>query len=194
MAHRFFDLAFTPDVLAAQARHGSRAAYARHGDGPDFGAELGAAEAAFIAARDSVYVATVSASGWPYIQHRGGPRGFVQVQDSRTLRMPDFRGNRQYISLGNLASCDKVALFFMDYARPARLKLLGRVSLEAEAEPQPPGSPRAERAWRIAVEAFDWNCQQHIPRRFDEDQVAEALRAARVRIEALEAALARRAD
>jgi uncharacterized protein len=121
MTPRFAELAFTPAVRALQESMGSRKAYAKAEGGPLHHDRLGDTERDFIAARDSIYLATVSETGWPYIQHRGGPPGFVRVLDEKTLGFADFRGNRQYITLGNLADNDRVALFFMDYPRQARL-------------------------------------------------------------------------
>ena len=129
--HRFFGTAFTPSVQAEQARHGSQAAYARladTGDALDGGAQLTEQEADFIAARDSFYLATVSQTGWPYVQHRGGPGGFVRVLDDRTLGWADFSGNRQYVSIGNSAADNPVAMIFMDYPARRRLKVLGHVT------------------------------------------------------------------
>ena len=127
MPHHFAEIAFTPTVTRLQEDLGSRAAYARMQAAEDpVNLHLSAIEAEFIAARDSVYMATVTETGWPYIQHRGGPVGFMRVLDDRTLGFADFRGNRQYISLGNLSSDDRVSLFFMDYPNRRRLKLFGR--------------------------------------------------------------------
>jgi predicted pyridoxine 5'-phosphate oxidase superfamily flavin-nucleotide-binding protein len=138
-------------------------------------------EAEFIAGRDGFYLATVSASGWPYLQHRGGPRGFVRTLDEHTLGYADFGGNRQYISMGNLADDDRAALFFMDYANRQRLKLLGHVSVSHDAElierlAVPGYEARLERAVLIRVEAFDWNCPQHITPRYTEEEIANLLR------------------
>ena len=173
MGHRFAELAFTPRVKAFQERLGSRRSYARLEGGADSHAALGAREAAFIAARDSFYVASVSETGWPYVQHRGGPPGFVRVLDERTLGFADFEGNRQYVSVGNLAGDDRVALFFMDYPNRTRLKLLGhaeRIELDRSellarlALPDYPAE--IERGFLIRVAAFDWNCPRHITPRF----------------------------
>jgi predicted pyridoxine 5'-phosphate oxidase superfamily flavin-nucleotide-binding protein len=199
MAHKFTDLAFTPAVQAAQESAGSRKAYARGEGDPDHHDRLGDAEAGFIAARDSFYMASVGETGWPYIQHRGGPAGFAKVLDERTLGFADFRGNRQYISLGNLAGNDRVALFFMDYPHQARLKLLGRaraISPNDEAELiarlAMPGYPaKIERGFLIAVEAFDWNCSQHITPRFTAAEVSSAVAPLHARIRELEELLAR---
>lgn len=170
MGRHFADLAFTPLVAAEQARIGSRATYARMQAGGRDDSALGPAEVDFLAARDSFYLATVSEAGWPYLQHRGGPPGFVRALDARTLGFADFTGNRQHISLGNLAHDDRVALFFMDYANRRRLKLLGRLRpVRAEedaallARLTPPGAERiAETAMLVTVEGFDWNCPQFI--------------------------------
>lgn len=192
MAHAFADIAFTPRVKAEQERQGSRAAYARFegGDEPHHD-RLGPGEAAFIGMRDSFYMATASETGWPYIQHRGGPVGFVRVLDEATLGFADFRGNRQYVSLGNLAGDGRAAFFFMDYAHRTRLKLLGRVEvtedpglLDRLAVPGYRG--RVERGLLVHVVGFDWNCPQHITPRFTAEQAAMASRPLQARIALLE--------
>lgn len=202
MPHAFADIAFTPSVKAAQQRDGSRAGYARsfEGDAEVFNNRLGKTEADFIAAQRSFYMATVSETGWPYLQHRGGPRGFLKVLDDKTLAFADFAGNRQFISVGNLAHNDRVALVLMDYARRMRLKVLGRLAVQDLA----PGDPlvqilvdptyraRPQRAMRITVDGFDWNCPQHIPVRIDAEDVQHALHQRDARIAELEAQLARR--
>ena len=180
MPHKFAELAFTPAVRTIQESMGSRKAYAKGEGGPVHHDRLGAPEAGFIALRDSFYMASVSETGWPYIQHRGGPAGFVRVLDEQTLGFADFRGNRQYVSLGNLTGNDRVALFFMDYPHQARLKLLGRaraVAIEEQPEliarlAMPDYPARIERGILISVEAFDWNCSQHITPRFTADDIA----------------------
>ena len=188
MAHAFASIAFTPAVCEAQTRDGSRASYARAFGGPGLqNAALGEAEVAFITAQRSFYLATVSESGWPYVQHRGGPPGFLQVRDDRHLAFTDLPGNRQFVSVGNLAGNDRVALILVDYARRQRLKLLGRLSVAPSAA----GDPR-RREMRIAVLAFDWNCPQHIPWLVEAEPVAQALAERDSRIAALEAALAAR--
>ena len=174
MSHRYSEILFTDGVRAAQERFGSRAQGERlraHGPAND---TLTGAERTFIQASDGFFLASVSESGWPYVQFRGGPAGFVRVIDDRTLAYPDFRGNRQYISTGNLEKDDRVALIFMDYADPARLKLLGRARIiDAAQAPQlasrlelPGYRAKVERVVLIAVEAFDWNCPQHITPRY----------------------------
>ncbi len=178
MAHRFAEIAFTPSVKKAQQEMGSRATYARMEGGTEaVNHRLGAPEAAFIATRDSFYLATVGETGWPYIQHRGGPAGFVRVLDDATIGFADFRGNRQYVSVGNLMTEDRVSLFFMDYANRTRLKLFGRARVVGAGEPAMLARlavsdyrARVERAMMIKVEGFDWNCPQHITPRFTLDE------------------------
>lgn len=201
MTHRFAEIAFTDAVKAAQARNGARAQNERLEARAGPNAALTEREAAFVAARDSFYLATVSHTGWPYLQHRGGPRGFLKVIDPLTLAFADFGGNRQFVSVGNVATNDRVALFLMDYAQKLRLKLLGRMRMFdlGEAPPElvfevelPDYRARIERVAVVAVEAFDWNCPQHITPRFTEDEVRAALQPLHDRIAALEAELARR--
>ncbi len=201
MTAHFFDTVFTPSVKAAQEANGSRRAYARHegaGREPDRLTEL---EAAFIASRDSFYMATVGEGGWPYIQHRGGPPGFVKVLSESALGLADFRGNRQYVSIGNLNHDGRAALFFMDYARRARLKLLGRArTVDLGAEPALAAAmvdagydAKVERGLVIEVEAFDWNCPRHITPRYTLGEIAPTIDSLKTRIAELEAALARTA-
>lgn len=179
MGHRFAELAFTASVREQQKALGSRTNYAMMEGGEDYNHVLSARETAFIQARDSFYMATVSETGWPYVQHRGGPVGFVRVLDARTLGFADFRGNRQYVSLGNLRRDDRVALFFMDYPNRVRLKVLGRVrllDLNSEQLGQvevPDYRARVERGFIIQVEAFDWNCPQHITPRYTESEIEQ---------------------
>ena len=200
MTHRFAEIAFTDAVKAAQTRYGTRAHNQRleARAGPD--AALTDREAAFIAARDSFYLATVSETGWPYVQHRGGPPGFLKVIDPGTLAFADFGGNRQFVSVGNAATNDRVSLILMDYAQRLRLKVLGRMRmfdlgdapLELVFEVELPDyRARIERVAVIAVEAFDWNCPQHITPRFTEAEVRAAAQPLHDRIAALEAEVAR---
>ncbi|MBU1212787.1 MAG: pyridoxamine 5'-phosphate oxidase family protein [Alphaproteobacteria bacterium] len=127
MGHKFAEIAFTDTVKSVQQAMGSRSGYARREGGDvDFNVRLGPSEAQFIAERDSFYMATVSETGWPYVQHRGGPKGFLRVLDEKTLGFADFSGNRQYVSVGNLKTDDRVSLFLMDYPNRTRLKVLGR--------------------------------------------------------------------
>ncbi len=146
-------------------------------------------------------MATVSENGWPYIQHRGGPAGFLKMLDTKTLAFADFRGNRQHISVGNIAHDDRVSLFLMDYPRQARLKILGRMQAvdladkpELAASLATPGhKAKIERALVIKVEAFDWNCPQHITQRFTLAEIEPAVSSLRAKIADLEAKLAERA-
>jgi predicted pyridoxine 5'-phosphate oxidase superfamily flavin-nucleotide-binding protein len=203
MPHAFADIVFTPSVKAEQQRDGSRAGYARsfEREGQTFNDYLGDREAQFIAAQRSFYMATVSETGWPYLQHRGGPRGFLKVLDHKTLAFADYAGNRQFISVGNLATNDRVALILVDYAQRVRLKVLGRLAVQdlsqddalARALVDPSYRAKPQRAMVIAVEAFDWNCPQHIPVRIDAEDVQRALDERDARIAELEARLGQRA-
>jgi predicted pyridoxine 5'-phosphate oxidase superfamily flavin-nucleotide-binding protein len=191
---RFAAIAFTPAVKAMQARMGSRAAYARMGEGAEGRDKIGDDEREFLAARDSFYIATVGEGGWPYIQHRGGPKGIVQVLGPQTIGFPDFRGNRQYISVGNIATDDRVALIFVDYPSKSRLKILARARVitaqddaQTLAKLAPPDYRASiERGFVLDVEGFDWNCPQHIVPRYTEEEIAEATRPLRARLFALE--------
>ncbi|HSD41241.1 MAG TPA: pyridoxamine 5'-phosphate oxidase family protein [Burkholderiales bacterium] len=200
MTHRFAEIAFTDAVKSAQARYGARAQNERLEARAGPNAALTDRESAFIAARDSFYLATVSETGWPYVQHRGGPQGFLKVIDARTLAFADFGGNRQFVSVGNAATDDRVSLILMDYAQRLRLKMLGRMRMFdlGDAPPElvfevelPDYRARIERVAVIAVEAFDWNCPQHITPRFTEAEVRAAAQPLHDRIAALEAELAR---
>jgi predicted pyridoxine 5'-phosphate oxidase superfamily flavin-nucleotide-binding protein len=194
MSYGFLDIASTPGVRAAQEANGSGEYWGNfHGD-RTFD-RFTSAEAAFIAERDSLYMATVSESGWPYVQHRGGPPGFIRILDDKTLAIPDFRGNRQYISTGNLATNNRAALILMDYPNRRRLKLYAHVEAkdlsadpELAAELSLPGyKAKVERGLVIHLEAFDWNCPQHIVPRFSEAELEPSLALFRARLEALEA-------
>ena len=193
MGHRFAEIAFTDTVKKVQEAMGSRRNYARMetGDEPS-NHVLGPGEAEFIAERDSFYMATASETGWPYVQHRGGPPGFVRVLDEKTIGFADFRGNRQYVSVGNLMKDDRVSLFFMDYPNKTRLKLLGRAKLVDLSDTAtlakielPHYRARVERGFLITVEAFDWNCPQHITPRFTADQIREAIAPLEARMQEL---------
>lgn len=171
MAYAFADITFTPNVRAAQDRNGS-GSYAKFlTDERSGGDVLGPDEAAFIHARDGFYQATVSETGWPYVQFRGGMPGFLRVLDAKTIAYADLRGNRQYLSLGNLSGNDRVSLILMDYPNARRLKIWGRVRPIEPDHPDWINQPAdlipsgAERLMHIKVEAFDWNCPRHIPRR-----------------------------
>ncbi len=203
MSNAFAEIAFTPSVKAAQQRDGSRAGYGGSFEGGAvvFNDRLGDAEADFIAAQRSFYMATVSETGWPYVQHRGGPRGFLKVMDAKTLAFADYAGNRQLVSVGNLAVNDRVALILVDYAHRVRLKLLGRLAVTdlvqqdelAGTLTDPAYRARPQRAMVITVEGFDWNCPQHIPVRIDAEDVQRVLTERDTRIAELEARLAHRA-
>ena len=198
MAHKFAEIMFTDGVKTVQDRYRTRVQnerFSRLGGPNDV---LGEREATFIQARDSFYLATVSETGWPYVQFRGGPRGFLRVIDGKTLGYADFRGNTQYISMGNLTRNDRVALFFMDYPRRTRLKLLGHARFEdVTSNPELAGKlevptyrARVERAVLITLEAFDWNCPQHITPRYTKEEI-DALLVPMIReIEELKARIA----
>ena len=197
MGNKFAELAFTDRVKQLQEADGSRKSYARMEEGSESNAVLTEREAVFIGMRDSFYMATVSETGWPYMQHRGGPKGFIRVLDENTLGLPDFSGNRQYVSIGNLQHDNRVSLFFMDYPNRARLKLLGRVRTTDDAEilgqlSLPGYKATIDRAFLIDVAAFDWNCPQHITPRFTADDVDSAIAPLQERIATLEAELAAR--
>src|SRR5262245_61449552 len=173
MGHRFAQIAFTQRVRDVQTRQGSRAHYARAEQGPDTHDRLGEAERALIESRDSFYVASVSETGWPYVQHRGGPVGFLRVLDERTLGFADYRGNRQYVSVGNLGHDDRVAMILVDYPTRTRLKILGHARIVDSGDDVmtsrlavPDYRARMERGVIIDVVAFDWNCPQHITPRY----------------------------
>ena len=175
MGHKFAEIAFTESVREVQSQLGSRSGYASLDGGEDSNNLLSEREASFISARDSFYMASVSETGWPYVQHRGGPASFVRVIDAQTIGFADFSGNRQYVSVGNLRKDDRVSLFFMDYPNRTRLKMLGRVRLVGDDEPEllaqlEMDDYRAvvERGFVIHIEAFDWNCPQHITPRYTE--------------------------
>lgn len=193
MSYGFLDIAVTPSVLAAQKAMASDAAWSDFKGHREFD-RFTENEAAFIADRDSFYMASVSETGWPYVQHRGGPKGFLKVVDQKTLAFADYRGNRQYISLGNFNADDRVALILMDYTRRARLKIYAHVdvvpldgdSALAEVVSMPDYKARPERIFRLRLEAFDWNCPQHITPRFTETEIAEAVRPLREQLKALE--------
>ena len=175
----FGDILFQGAVKDEQMRHGSRAAYAAMTAKPPPDT-LSDREIEFIAARDSFYMASVSEDGWPYIQHRGGPRGFLKAIDRRTLAFADYRGNKQYISTGHFKRNNRAALFLMDYPNRRRLKILATaqiVDLDAAPELAMVLDPdqKAERIFRLTVEAADWNCPQHITPRFTESEIRDGL-------------------
>lgn len=161
MSHRFSDIVFTDSVKAAQERYGTRAQNERFHAAAGANEVLGAGEKEFIHARDSFYMATVTEAGWPYLQHRGGPPGFLRVTGPRQLAFADFQGNLQYVSVGNLGRNDRVALFLMDYAARRRLKILGHARVDDNA---------AGRTVLIELTAFEWNCPKHITQRFTREE------------------------
>ena len=181
----------------AQTLYGSREANQGFEHAEDARNDLTEREAEFIAARDSFYQATVSETGWPYVQHRGGLTGFLQVLDANTIGYADFRGNRQYVSVGNLAANDKISLILMDYANRRRLKIWGRVQIvHADENPEliaklenPAYRARVERAVVIKVEAWDWNCPQHITQRFTQADINVAVQPLHDEITALKTQL-----
>jgi predicted pyridoxine 5'-phosphate oxidase superfamily flavin-nucleotide-binding protein len=194
MTYKFLETFATPSVKEAQAANGVGDYWAKfHGDRtfdrltPD--------EAAFITERDSFYMATVAQNGWPYVQHRGGPPGFLRVLDEKTLGFADFRGNRQYVSVGNANANGRAAFILMDYPGRHRLKLLGHIEIkdvkdDAELAAKlavPEYKAKIERAVLVHLESFDWNCPQHITPRFTEAELAVALAPIRKRLESLEA-------
>jgi uncharacterized protein len=194
MTNNFGSLVFTPVVKELQERHGSRAQYERLAARAGTHTGLGADERDFISERDSFYMASIGSSGWPYIQHRGGPKGFLKVLDNQTLAFGDFSGNKQYISTGNLLTNDRVALILVDYPHQARLKILGRAKIAEGADARKlldavrdeGENTVVERVYVISIEAFDWNCQQHITPRFSVDEIQTAMAPFEQRLRTLE--------
>jgi predicted pyridoxine 5'-phosphate oxidase superfamily flavin-nucleotide-binding protein len=197
MGRSFQELAFTPLVKKHQQEHGSRQQYERLAERSAPGNALSDAEVDFLSRRDSFYMASVSETGWPYVQHRGGPKGFVHVLDPSLLGFADLRGNKQYISLGNLEHDARVALFFMDYPNQARLKILGRVEIHEhdaaaskyieQFRAMTEKSDVIERILLIHVEAFDWNCPQHITPRYTMEELEDVLHPVREKLAELQA-------
>lgn len=196
MTNRYREIAFTDAVRTVQREEGSLAynsAGMAQGEGND---RLGEGEALFLSRRDSFYLASVSATGWPYLQHRGGPPGFVRVLAPDRIGWAEFAGNRQYITTGNLRGDDRVSLFFVDYARRLRLKLMGHARVVSAGDPAlaalaPEGyRARIERGMDVRVAGFDWNCPQHIAQRFTVAEVEAASQKMLARIAALEEQLA----
>ena len=173
MSHRFAELMFTSGVKAAQEQYGSRARLERFTAMAGPNDELTDREADFIAARDTFYMATVNEDGWPYVQHRGGPPGFLRVMGPKSLAYPDFRGNTQLVSVGNVSSNDRVSLILMDYPNRRRLKILGHMRVENSTDKLPDYGAQVERLVYIDVVAFDWNCPQYITQRFTESEFAQ---------------------
>ena len=196
MTNRYHETAFTPAVRRLQERAGSREAYARaEAQGGDTNDRFTAREARFISERDGFYLATVSETGWPYVQFRGGPQGFARVLDEETLGWADFRGNQQFVSAGNASAGDgRAALILVDYPNRRRLKLFGHLSFTDAADAPdlaarllvPGYHAKVDRAAVLRVAGFDWNCPQHIPQRFTVDELGDALAPLRARMAALE--------
>ncbi|RYD43316.1 MAG: pyridoxamine 5'-phosphate oxidase family protein [Verrucomicrobiaceae bacterium] len=194
MAHKFMDITFTPRVREAQQHYYGRSQTIPPAPGND---PLGPDESAFIESRDSFYMSSVSETGWPYVQHRGGPEGFVKVISPDEIIFADYKGNRQMLSTGNLSVDDRVCLFLMDYPSRTRLKLLGHAEvLDARDHPElvarittPELAKITERIFRIRVVSFDWNCPKYITPRYTAAQVSEAVAPLKARIAELEAQL-----
>lgn len=194
MAKNFAEIAFTSSVKSRQAKYGSRRQYERF-EKVERGTELSFSEADFIAERDGFYLATVGENGQPYVQFRGGDKGFLKILDSKTLAYADFRGNLQYVSVGNLDVNNRAALILMDYAKRQRLKIFARIeTFEASDAPEliaklenPNYPAKIERAMILRVEAFDWNCPQHITPRFTTEEIREMNQPLYEQIEKLEA-------
>lgn len=194
MATKYLDLMFTDSVGRAQKQYYGKAVTIAGSPERDL---LGQAEAEFIAERDSFYLGSVSETGWPYIQHRGGPQGFLRVVNETTLAFADYRGNRHLVTTGNVSVNDRVALFLMDYPNRARLKILGHARVEdARAHPElaaqlvdPKMLPAVERLVFIDVVSFDWNCPKYITPRYSPEEVEELAGPLRTRIAELESAL-----
>ena len=187
------DIAFTPSVKAIQERLGSRSTYERVEEKGGWSDAVTGDLAGFIAERDSFYLATATAGGQPYIQHRGGPKGFLKVIDGRTLAFADFAGNRQYVSMGNLAENDKAYIFLMDYPGRRRVKIWGRAEV-VENDPElikklvhPAYKAKPERVFLFHVTAWDINCPQHITPRFTEEEMGPEAVKLHARIGELEA-------
>ena len=183
MTKSFGSLVFTPVVKALQERYGSRRQYAHIEQLGGAPGGLAPDEQEYIRERDTFYMASLGETGWPYVQHRGGPKGFLKVIDERTIAFADFRGNKQYISTGNLMADNRVALILVDYPRQLRLKILGRVEIVEGDKAKdwlakvrdPAYKATTERVYVIRIEAFDWNCQQHIIPRFTEEEIRDVL-------------------
>jgi uncharacterized protein len=195
MAHQFLNTFLTEPVLGQQEASYGRSQRVPSTSVPD---ALGEAEAEFIGQRDSFYIASVNPDGWPYIQHRGGPAGFLKVVDEHTLAFADFSGNRQLLTAGHVTANDRVAVFLMDYAHRERLKIIGHAEIvSAQSDPvlaaalTPAGAPaqRVERIFKIRVTGFDWNCPKYITPRFTAEQVTAAVAPLHRRIDELEAQL-----
>jgi predicted pyridoxine 5'-phosphate oxidase superfamily flavin-nucleotide-binding protein len=183
MTENFTELAFTESVKAQQEKYGSRAAYSRMEQGGEFRNKLTWQERGFIEARDSFYMSSVGENGWPYMQFRGGPKGFLKALDDNTLAYADFRGNGQYISTGNFNTNNRTVLFFMDYTKQQRLKVWAETKvIEAADDPEllkqlsdPGYKAKIERIILFKVHAFDWNCPQHITPRYTKEEIQNGM-------------------
>lgn len=183
MTENFTELAFSESVRAQQEKYGTRAAYSKMEAGGEFRNQLSWREKTYIAGRDGFYIASASETGWPYMQYRGGPQGFLKVLDDRTLAFADFKGNGQYISAGNLQATPRAVLFLMDYAKQKRLKIWAEAEvLHAAGHPElagkvalPDYEANVERVFVFKVQAFDWNCPQHITPRYTRKEIEAGL-------------------
>jgi hypothetical protein len=195
MTRAFAEISFTPSVLALQKQNGSAEGYSKFmNPEADRADHISPAEAEFISGRDGFYQATVSMTGWPYVQFRGGPIGFLKVLDDQTIAYADFRGNRQYLSAGNLTDDSRISMILMDYPNQRRLKIWGRATLTGSSEnpelmtrlQDASYRGRPERAVVITVEALDWNCPQHIPQRMTPEELEPQLEHMRAELSRLE--------
>jgi predicted pyridoxine 5'-phosphate oxidase superfamily flavin-nucleotide-binding protein len=196
MGNRFAEIAFTPSVRAVQKSMGSVKHYDKSRGGEPSNHELGPDEMDFITRRDTFYMASVSETGWPYVQHRGGPTGFIKVLDATTLGFADYRGNRQYVSVGNVSKDDRVALILVDYPNRTRLKILGHARIVSPDEKDllaaldvPAYGARVERGFTIKIAAYDWNCPQHITPRFTQAEIQSVMGKLKERLADLQAQL-----
>ena len=197
MPNAYHEIAFTPAIKAMQEAEGSREMYAKYEASPkQMKTELTDSEMDYIATRDSFYMSSVSETGWPYMQHRGGPAGFVKMLSGQEFGWAEYVGNRQYITTGNIAGEDRVALFFIDYASKTRLKLYGHARVVTPDDPlmaqlsDGSGDVKVERGMVVRVASFEWNCPKYITERYTRDEVQHALSQMGARIAELEAQLA----
>ncbi|NQZ01813.1 MAG: pyridoxamine 5'-phosphate oxidase family protein [Bdellovibrionales bacterium] len=171
---KYLDELFSELIKKVQEEMGSRANYAKMAERASNDGKLSERESEFLSLRDSFYIASVTEEGWPYVQHRGGPIGFVEVADSSTLLIPDYSGNRQYVTVGNTRVNDRVSLIFVDYPNRARLKIMGHLSQEDKdsiKQKHPDYKVNVERYFKVKVVGYDWNCPQHITPRYTVEQI-----------------------
>ncbi len=176
MAHRYLDELFSDSIKKVQEEMGSRKNYERMAERSSNDGKLTEDEVDFIQKRDSFYIASVTEDGWPYVQHRGGPIGFVQVQNESTLIIPDYSGNRQYVTVGNTRVNNRVSIILVDYPNRARLKIMGHLSeidKDDISNDQSDYKAKVERFFKIEVVGYDWNCPQHIHPRYTVEQIEE---------------------